>query len=288
MTSPNFRIVFLAIFASIITTTPLAAQSLPVPTMNIPEASSKRGFDWGFSTGFDYVTDAKCNLQNTSVSCTSTTTSAFSVPSTVMAQFNRLRVQVTVPFVDLEGPGTISGVLGVPEVVGSPTGPASRRYGLGDVSVGAAIILLREGTILPRVELGGIVKAPTGKDGLGTGKTDYGAQISLYRPLWSGAAAFGSAGYQWVGDTNTVDLHKGAVGTAGLDLNYGFLGGGALLDYNQSLLLGLPNSFTIDPYVTFHIFHSVGLQAYTTFGLTRLSPNHGVGVRIVFGSQSRE
>ena len=262
---------------------PAAAQSLPVPTMVIPEASSYQGFDWGFSTGFDYVTNAKCNVAGRSVSCISTDTSAFSVPSSVMAQFDRVRVQVTVPFVDLEGPGKIGGVLGTPQIVGSPTGPVSRRYGLGDMSVGAAVILLRTGDILPRVELGGIVKAPTGKDGLGTGKTDYGAQISLYRPLWPGVSTFGSAGYQWVGDTNTVDLHKGARATAGFDANYGIIGGGALLDYNQSLLAGLPNSFTVDPYVTLRFLGAVGLQVYTTVALTRQSPNHGVGFRIVFG-----
>jgi hypothetical protein len=266
---------------------PAEAQSLPVPTMVIPEASSDRGFDWGFSTGFDYVTNAKCKVQTSSVSCVSTDTSAFSIPNTLKAQFNRLRVQVTVPVIDLEGPGTVGGVLGSPQIVGAATGPNQRRYGLGDVSLGAAVILLRTGEILPRVEVGGIVKLPTGKDGLGTGKTDYGAQLSLYRPLWAGASTFGSIGYQWVGDTNTVDLHQGARATAGFDANYGVLGGGALLDYNQSLLAGLPNAFTVDPYITFHVFKSVGLQAYTTIALTRYSPNHGVGFRIVFGSQNR-
>src|SRR5689334_22911202 len=83
---------------------PAAAQSLPTPTMNIPEASSKRGFDWEFSTGFDYVTDAKCDLLRRSLSCSSSGTSAFSVPSTVTAQWDRVRVAVTVPFVDIEGP----------------------------------------------------------------------------------------------------------------------------------------------------------------------------------------
>lgn len=263
--------------------TAAAAQSLPTPTMVIPEASSNRGFDWGFSTGFDYVTNARCNLANRSVSCISTDTSAFSIPSSVMAQFSRVRVQVTVPFVDLEGPGTVSGVLGARQVVGSPTGPVQRRYGLGDLSVGAAVILLRTGDILPRVELGGIIKIPTGKDGLGTGKTDYGAQISLYRPLWPGTSIFASGGYQWVGDFNTVELHKGARATAGFDTNYGIIGGGALLDYNQSLLTGLPNSFTVDPYVTLRIFGHVGLQAYTTIALTRQSPSQQFGFRVVFG-----
>ena len=257
------------------------AQSLPVPTMNIPEASSNRGFDWGFSTGFDYVTDARCTAVGTAVTCTSTKTSAFSVPSTVMAQFDRLRVAVTVPFVDIEGPGTIGGVLGTPEVVAAPTGPVSRRYGLGDVSVGGAVIVVREGRYIPRLELGGVIKLPTGKDGLGTGETDYGTQLSFYRPLWPGVQTFGSVGYQWVRDANTFDLHSGPRATAGFNIDYWILGGGALLDYRQSVSRNIPNTFEVSPYVTLRILGDVGLQAYTTIGLSRSRPDPGVGFRVV-------
>ncbi|MEP6604920.1 MAG: hypothetical protein ABJA60_02250, partial [Nitrosospira sp.] len=45
---------------------PAQAQSLPGPSMHIPEASSKRGFDWGVSLGFEYITSAKCNVLSNS------------------------------------------------------------------------------------------------------------------------------------------------------------------------------------------------------------------------------
>jgi len=267
--------------SSLVFLSPAFAQSLPVPTMVIPEASSKRGFDLGFSTGFDYVTGAKCSLKNKSVSCVSTGTSAFSVPITVMAQLDRVRIQVTAPFVDIEGPGEISGVLGVPEIVGNSSSDFKRRSGLGDISVGSALILIREGIIVPRIEIAGIVKLPTGKNGLGTGKTDYGTQLTFYRPLWTGATTFGSVGYQWVGDVNTIRLHNGARATAGLDLNFGALGVGALLDYRQSLWQGAPNSFTLDPYLTLRVFGGLGVSVYTTLGLTPESPGRGFGFRLV-------
>jgi len=260
---------------------PAAAQALPVPTMVIPEASSKPGFDLGFSTGFDYVTGAKCSLKSKAVACSSTGTTAFAVPATVMAQLNRVRLQVTVPFVDIEGPGNISGVLGVPEVVADSATDGRRRSGLGDVSVGSALILIREGRVMPRIEIAGIVKLPTGRNGLGTGKTDYGTQLTFYRPLWTGITTFGSVGYQWVGDVNTTRLHDGARATAGLDFDYGVLGAGALLDYRQSLWQGAPNSFTLDPYVTLRMFGRVGVSVYTTLGLTRESPGRSIGFRLV-------
>lgn len=268
--------------APIFVVSPARAQTVPGPSMNIPEASSKRGFDWGVSLGLDYVTGAKCTVKATAISCSSDTSTAFAVPASVMAQFDRIRIQLTVPFVDIEGPGTVGGVLGMPEIVGSSSDSlVKRRSGLGDVSVGAALILLREGRVLPRIEMAGVVKLPTGRDGLGTGKTDYGAQVSFYRPILKGVTTFGSLGYQWVGDPNTVKLHTGARGAAGLDLKYGILGAGALLDWRQSVFPGLANSFTVDPYVTLHVIGGVGVQVYTTVALTRLSPNHAVGLRLV-------
>jgi hypothetical protein len=257
------------------------AQSLPGPSMNIPEASSKRGFDWGGSLSFDYLTSAKCSLVSTAVSCTSIGSSAFSISPAVMAQFDRLRVEVTVPFVDIEGPGTLSGALGPRTIVGQSGSPTNRRSGLGDVSVGAAFIILREGRILPRLELAGVVKVPTAANGLGTGQTDYGAQVTFYRPLLTGVRTFGSLGYQRIGDPNTLQLHDGERATFGLDINYSNWGGGALLDYEKSLFPGVPNSFTVDPYVTLPFMFGSGLQVYTTIALTRLSPNHEVGVRLV-------
>jgi hypothetical protein len=265
----------------LIAISPAAAQSVPGPSMGIPEASSKRGFDWGFSLGFDYLTSAKCSLLSTDVSCTSTGTSAFSISPAVMAQFNRLRLEVTVPYVDIEGPGTLSGALGSREIVGESGGSTQRRSGLGDVSLGAAFILLREGRILPRLELAGVVKLPSAANGLGTGQTDYGAQVTFYRPLWSGITTFGSIGYQRIGDPNTLQLHDGERATSGLDINYSNWGGGALLDYEKSLFPGVPNSFTVDPYVTFPFLFGAALQVYTTIALTHLSPNHEVGVRLV-------
>jgi hypothetical protein len=193
------------------------AQSLPGPSMGIPEASSKRGFDWGGSLGFDYITNAKCRLSSATVSCTSTDSSR-SVSPSVMAQFDRLRLEMTVPYVDIEGLGTLNGALGSRKIVGQAGAPINRRSGLGDVSVGAAFIIVREGRIIPRLELAGVVKVPTAASGLGTGQTDYGAQVTFSRPLWTGVKTFGSLGYQRIGDPNTFQLHDGERATVGPSL----------------------------------------------------------------------
>jgi hypothetical protein len=262
---------------------PAEAQSLPAATLNIPQVSSNGGFDWGFSTGFDYVTGkygVKCALQSISINCTSTGTTAFDVPATAMLQFDRLRLELTVPYVDIEGPGKFAVVLGVPVIVAPANNEPKHRSGLGDITVDAAWIISREDAFLPRVELAGVVKLPTAGDGLGTGKTDYGAQVNLYRTLLPGLTAFGSLGYQWVGDLNTIKLHSGARAAAGADFKFLSIGGGAMLDYRQSAWQGAPAYFALDPYVTWRIIGGLGVSIYTTIGLTRSSPSQGFGVRL--------
>src|ERR1700680_1388700 len=87
---------------------PAAAQVLPAPVLNVPQAAPNGGVTWGFSTGFDYISGkygASCALQNISLTCTSSGTTAFDIPATAMVQIDRLRLDLTVPYVDIEGPG---------------------------------------------------------------------------------------------------------------------------------------------------------------------------------------
>ena len=197
-----------------------------------------------------------------------------------MMQFNRLRFEITVPYVDIEGPGKFAGNFGIPVIVAPASNDVKHRSGLGDITIGAAWLISREDVFLPSLEIAGVTKLPTAGSGLGTGKADYGAQLNLYRTLLPGVTAYGSLGYLWVGDLNTIQLHSGARATAGADIKFFGFGGGAMLDFRQSAWQGAPVYFTLDPYVTWHIFGGVGVSIYTTVGLTRSSPSQGFGIRL--------
>jgi hypothetical protein len=257
------------------------APTLPDANLSLPDTSSK-SFDWGASVGFDYVSGnygAKCAV-NLSLTCTTTGTTVFVLPATVMLQVERLRLEATVPYVDIEGPGRFAGDLGVPLIVAPANNQPKHRSGLGDITLGAAFILLRENLLMPRIELAGVTKLPTAGSGLGTGKTDYGARVNLYRTLLPWLTTFGSLGYDWVGDINTVKLHSGAEATAGADMKFLGLGAGALVDYRQSAWAGAPDYFALNPYVTWHMMGVVGVSLYGTVGLTHSSPSHAFGVRL--------
>ncbi len=273
-----------ALLALLLTAGPAAAQTLPAPTLSIPRTSSS-SFDWSFSTGIDYVAGkygAKCAVSLTNLTCTTTGTTVFELPASAALQVGRLRLEATVPYIDIEGPGKFAGNFGLPVIVAPASNEPKHRSGLGDISIGAAWLISREGTILPAIEIAGVTKLPTAGSGLGTGKTDYGAQVNLYRTLLPGLTAYGSLGYQWIGDINTIKLHSGARATVGADFRFARLGAGAMIDFQQSAWQGANSYATLNPYITWHFLGGVGLQLYTTVGMTHASPSHGWGMRLVF------
>jgi hypothetical protein len=260
-----------------------SAQTLPAPSLSFPQASDE-GFTWGVSTGIDYSTGsygAKCTFQTISVTCTSIGTTVIDIPSTGMVQVGRLRLEATVPWVHIEGPGKIAGVFGVVPTVVAPTNTEPKsRSGLGDITAGVAVVVSREDVFLPRLEIEGVAKLPTAADGLGTGKTDYGAQLNVFKTVLPGLTAFGSLGYQWIGDINTVSLHSGARATAGAEFHFISITAGGLLDYRQSTWQGSPDYFAFDPYARLDVIAGLGVEVYGTFGMTRSSPSSGFGVRL--------
>ena len=261
---------------------PVFAQTLPAPSLKFPQASGE-GFTWGVSTGFDYTSGkygAKCAFQNVSLTCTSTGTTVLDIPATGMIQLGRVRLEATVPWIEIEGPGKFAGVFGIPIVVAPQSNEPKHRSGIGDITAGAAVVLSREDILLPLIEIEGVIKLPTAVDGLGTGKTDYGAQINLSKTVLPGVTGFGSLGYQWIGDINTVPLHSGARATAGAEFHFLSLSAGGLFDYRQSAWQGSPDYFAFDPYAKWDVIAGLGIAVYGTFGMTRSTPSSGFGLRL--------
>src|SRR5262249_37766335 len=157
--------------------------------LDIPRVASNRSFDWQISTGFYYASGkygAHCsvNRRRPSVFCTSTGTTVLEFPATAEVQIDHLRLALTIPYVDIEGPGKFAGNLGIPVVVGPEKNSAKHRSGMGDVTVGAGWSILPEGTFFPAVEIAGAVKLPTANKGLGTGKSDFATQINVHKTVF--------------------------------------------------------------------------------------------------------
>jgi hypothetical protein len=284
MKHPHAHAAAVLFLSSLLLAGPAAAQTLPSPTLSIPRTSSS-SFDWGFSTGINYVGGnygAKCAVSLANLTCTTTGTTVFEIPATAMLQLGRLRVEATVPYVDIQGPGKFAGNFGLPVIVAPASNEPKHRSGLGDISIGAAWLIARETTLFPAVEIAGIAKLPTASAGLGTGKSDYGAQVNVYRTMTPWLTAYGSLGYMWIGDINTIKLHSGARATAGADFKFWKLGAGAMFDYQYNTWQGAPSYATLNPYVSWYMLGGLGVQLYTTIGLTSSSPSRGLGVRVIW------
>src|SRR6185295_8392493 len=142
---------------------PASAQnSAPAQTAPSPEPSSTT--TWEVFAGADYSVGDYNAASDTTV---------ISAPVTVRVQLDRVRLEASVPYLYVDGPGTFAGG----GVIVPGNNNATSRSGLGDVNLGAAFLINRGGQSAPSFEIAGIVKVPTAGDGLGTKKFDYTAQL---------------------------------------------------------------------------------------------------------------
>lgn len=204
-------------------------------------------------------------------------TTILDLPLDVKAQLGRLRLQATLPYDYVKGPGEIVG--GV--VVTSPTGTPIRRWGLGDLTVQGAYLLSHARTGWPAVELAGAVKLPTAKTGIGTGETDYAASVNLYQPVSAKTVLFGSLGYSWLGSPASVALKDGMTGSLGVNYRPSPAQNlGVSLGYRDKVAAGLKAQAAVTPYFTQKLGAHWGVTLYGMGGLTSGSPRIGAGFRL--------
>jgi Putative MetA-pathway of phenol degradation len=222
-----------------------------------------------FSTGADYSVGHYGALTDTTV---------WSVPLDIKLRAGRFRVQASLPYVSIDGPGQLVG--GV--IVSAPGSTATvSRSGIGDLSLSAGLMLNRENGTLPAIELGGSAKVPTAAATIGTGEVDYSASISVYKSLNPKVMLFGSFGYSWLGSPAAYTLENGMTASGGINLrpaasqNYG-----VSVAWREPVAAGLEGQAVVSPYLTYRIDRRFGLTLYGMAGLNDASPRLGAGIRL--------
>lgn len=243
---------------------PATAQATVADGGSVPASSN----EFSFATGFDYSAGHYGSASDTTV---------WNIPVDLKAQIGRLRLQATLPYTFIKGPGQIVG--GV--VVSAPGGQVTARSGIGDLNLSAAYLVVRESGLLPSIELGGSVKAPTAKGTIGTGKTDYSATASVYKSLTAKVLLFGTVGYSWLGSPATYRLQNGLLASGGLNFrpaqnqNYG-----VSVAYREPIVAGLKGQAVVSPYITYRVSKLFGVTLYGVAGLNDASPRIGGGLRL--------
>src|SRR5215471_3670351 len=147
---------------------------------------------WQAGTGLDYSIGKYGAATDTTV---------LSVPAELHVQVDKLRLDLSVPYVSIRGPGTV-----VDGIVIGGSGPITTRSGVGAVTTGASWLLHEDSNSFPAVEVSGLVKLPTASTDIGTGKFDYTLSANVYHSFSPSVMLFGTVGYQWLTDFKTYKL----------------------------------------------------------------------------------
>ena len=224
---------------------------------------------WEAATGFDYSVGRYGGPSDTSV---------LSIPLSLALQSGRLRLEATLPYLDVRGPGVFTGGA----VIGSGNA-ITTRTGLGDLNLGAAWRLNQDSSEFPAIELAGSIKVPTAGRDLGTGKYDYTVKTNVYHMISPKIMVFGSVGYQWLTSFRTYHLESGILASAGLNFKAtAKTSVGISASYRQEYFRGLGAQTEASPYVLWDFASNWRLSAYALIGASRASPDFGGGLRLIF------
>lgn len=237
-------------------------------------SATGQGADWEFATGADYTSGSYGNTVDTEI---------LYVPFTVRMRGEHLKLELTVPYMRLDGPGDVVGPRRGPVVVDPQDPTVTSSSGLGDVVAGVGYVLPRLGDGGPLLELKARTRIPTADDGLGTDEPDYSAHVEALQPLGTRLTLIAGIGYQWLGDPDDLELEDGLIGTLGLNLKASTATDlGVLLDHRRRSFADLDDQRNVVPYVSWRATSGLGLMLYGVFGATESSPDYGGGLQVSF------
>ena len=226
--------------------------------------------NWEFSTGLDYSVGEYGAETDTEV---------LYVPFTARARSERWRVEATVPYLRIEGPGNVVSASGSPIFI--PPGTTQTREGLGDVFLGAGWTVQPASQGRPSLELFGTVKAPTADDDLGTGETDVSLSLNLNHRAGDKLSLTAGLGYEWLGDPAAYELEDGPIGYVGVsyDQSERFSFGGSV-NFRHRVAEGFDDQISATPWASWRFGRTAALTGYGTIGFTEASPDYGVGLQL--------
>lgn len=205
------------------------------------------------------------------------------VPFTGKYQGGSWTLKMTVPYLQITGPGNVINVINGIATTGAASTPITRS-GLGDVVVAATRNAYNGGSSGFMVNLTGKVKLGTADSakGLGTGKNDYAFQSELFQVTKS-ITTFGTLGYRFYGSPVGYTLNNIFYGSLGASYKYD-------QETNAGIMFTLSQKTTAkgSTHVETILFASHKLdknwktQGYVLKGFTNSVPSWGIGATISY------
>lgn len=203
--------------------------------------------------------------------------------------------KVTVPWVEIEGPGTVvgggeGGVIVKRGGAGGNTGTESQvttESGLGDIWVSGTYSVPNMDPQKFLLDLTAKLKLPTADEdkGLGTGEVDYTLQADVYqvRGRWTPMATIA---YKVKGEPSGVSLDSVLYLSAGADYRVaGDLHSGFSLDYQEASSSGADDALELFGYLSQRFNSRWSGSIYSYLGLSDGSPDLGLGFQLTYRPQ---
>ncbi len=239
--------------------------------MGVPEVLRAEEIEMKISTGFDYSEGDYGDTEDTNI---------LYVPSSIKLTYGPWAAKVTVPYLFIEGLGSVIGEEGIIDVASGSV--LKDDDGIGDVVTSLTYTEDIDAQDI-YLDFTGKAKIPIADEdkGLGTGETDYTLTIDVTKVVGK-ASVYGGVGRKFVGKNSDLDLDNVWMLNVGAD--YQVLPKtniGLSYDFRQSAGDG-DNPSEITGYVNYKITDRVSLQLYGVGGLSDGSPDMAVGSQISY------
>ena len=229
------------------------------------------------SSGFDYSSGDYGGSASTDI---------LSIPVIGKYETGPWTYRLTVPYIEVTGPGNVVPGVGRGNTVNGKKGAAvsgtSTESGLGDIT-GAATYNLFPGTATqPAVDLTGKIKLGTAdrERGLGTGENDYSAQVDVYQ-AFDRITGFATLGYSILGSSSAIPLDNVFYVTIGAGYKFDDrLSGGVMLDLREAASSFSGPRRELTGYVNYKLDRQWKVQGYVLQGFADGSPDFGLGALV--------
>ncbi len=225
------------------------------------------------TTGVDYSSGKYGQSESTDITY---------IPIIAKYEINNDVFKLTVPWLQIRGPGNVIGGDSTTIVLGKSNRPITVQSGLGDVVVSGTHRMGEIGDIHPFVfDLTGKIKFATASasKGLGTGENDYSLQVDSYKPITTSTTLFGDIGYKYMGDPDGISLNNVWFGSAGLSYKIDPASTvGIIADYRQATQNTTQSLRELTVFISHKFKDQYKLQSYITHGYTDSSTDWGGGV----------
>jgi hypothetical protein len=229
---------------------------------------------FSLTSGIDYSSGKYGQSQSTSITY---------IPFTAKYTTEASSVKLTVPWLQITGPGD---VIGANADLVSPNSnrQVTTESGLGDVILSGTHTVANIGKIHPlTIDLTGKVKFATASTSkrLGTGENDYSVNLDAYQAVSNSATLFGTIGYKKMGDPAGISLNNVWLCSTGLSYKISPISSlGIMGDFRQKTLDTSAPLREVTAFFAYKLSAEYKLQSYISHGYSDASTGWGGGLML--------